>query len=521
MGPAVEGVATLSRRFWSSLPDRVVTALPAAILLVAYAALFAAVPITRDSGVFMYSGRTILAGSAPYAASWDHKGPALYLLDALGLLLGDGSPRGVICLEGLTLAASLLVAVRCWASLGSSYLAAGVGTAYVISFLSLFEGGNLTETWLSAFSLVALSLVARTLLLPATRRELLISGVAVGTALGVALMTRPNNAVGLGVAALVLVVTCKAHRAALALAIGCTLGIVVASSLFLVAARGSLGLMWAEYIQYNRGYARAPFLESALSLAQLSMLVVLTPLFIVALTATVGWLRRASTVPSRARLALGTLAAVVAVDLLSQGMSGRGFTHYAVVVLPGLAVFTLTALHAGGEERLLGSSAVSSRLATRAHGVLATVAVLVTTSLAGVSMAQLLRTGLYASGSELGTVTRTITSLTSPTDEVLVHGAETRFLVTSDRRSPTDRTYIGLFLDDAAAVRDYGRDVRRERPALIVRAPYMPSFSKPLCPDRGCAESRRALDRFDRWVLTHYRPSGQRDGYEFWRRRSS
>src|SRR3954449_2554783 len=42
----------------------------------------------RDSGVFLYVASTILGGGIPYRDVWDHKPPAIYYLDALGLLCG-------------------------------------------------------------------------------------------------------------------------------------------------------------------------------------------------------------------------------------------------------------------------------------------------------------------------------------------------------------------------------------------------------------------------------------------------
>jgi len=42
---------------------------------------------SRDSGVFMYIGKGILSGNIPYRDYWDHKGPVIYFINALGMLL--------------------------------------------------------------------------------------------------------------------------------------------------------------------------------------------------------------------------------------------------------------------------------------------------------------------------------------------------------------------------------------------------------------------------------------------------
>src|SRR6266508_2330841 len=60
----------------------------------------------RDSSVFLYIGEQILAGQLPYRDIWDHKGPVIYYLNALGLYLAGGSRWGVWALEFLSLFAA-------------------------------------------------------------------------------------------------------------------------------------------------------------------------------------------------------------------------------------------------------------------------------------------------------------------------------------------------------------------------------------------------------------------------------
>lgn len=53
----------------------------------------------QDNGVFLYAGQRLLAGDTPYVDFWDHKGPLIFYVNALGLLLGAGSRWGVWLLE--------------------------------------------------------------------------------------------------------------------------------------------------------------------------------------------------------------------------------------------------------------------------------------------------------------------------------------------------------------------------------------------------------------------------------------
>src|SRR4051794_16107689 len=182
---------------------------PTALLAAAYTVLAITVPIDRDSGVFIYSGQLLLAGGAPYLDAWDHKGPLLYLANALGLWLSDGHPRGVIILEGSFLALTVTWAVWAWSRLTTYNIAALIGIAFVLTFISVFELGNFSETWLTPFSLAAYTLSAIWL---ALRRGTAYQafpptwfvGLMVGAAGGVAATTRPNNGGGIFVIATVL-----------------------------------------------------------------------------------------------------------------------------------------------------------------------------------------------------------------------------------------------------------------------------------------------------------------------------
>ena len=55
--------------------------------------------LSRDNGFFLYAGSQILKGKIPYIDFWDSKGPIIFYINALGLLVGKGSRWGVWLLE--------------------------------------------------------------------------------------------------------------------------------------------------------------------------------------------------------------------------------------------------------------------------------------------------------------------------------------------------------------------------------------------------------------------------------------
>ena len=62
-----------------------------------------------DQGVYLYIAHQLLNGAPPYRDVFDNKGPLLYLINALGLILGGGSFWGVYVLEYCLLAVSTVL----------------------------------------------------------------------------------------------------------------------------------------------------------------------------------------------------------------------------------------------------------------------------------------------------------------------------------------------------------------------------------------------------------------------------
>jgi hypothetical protein len=101
----------------------------------------------RDAGLFLYTGQQILHGAIPYRDFWDNKGPAVFYLNALGLLLGGGSDWGV---WGLQLALFWggawlgFLALRRFTGDGPAVLGSA---AWMLGTLDVLEGGNFTEDY--------------------------------------------------------------------------------------------------------------------------------------------------------------------------------------------------------------------------------------------------------------------------------------------------------------------------------------------------------------------------------------
>ena len=112
-----------------------------------------------DSAVFLLIGREILRGGMPYRDLFDHKGPVIYLANALGQ--AAGGMAGVWLLELFALAGSLLFfyrTARLFAGRAAAVLAAA---AVLLACVPLLKGGNFAETYALPFQAATLYWLCR------------------------------------------------------------------------------------------------------------------------------------------------------------------------------------------------------------------------------------------------------------------------------------------------------------------------------------------------------------------------
>lgn len=501
-------------RSWAA-PAAVASAL--LISLVAYVPVVASGHITRDSGVFLYTGMVISRGGMPYVDSWDHKGPLLAALEAGAWRLGGGI-LGAPLLEALALFIGLAVAGVLWARWIGGWASVAV-LLLGVAYLAVFEGGNFTETWLFPVQLVAYSFAAHTALrygrdVPA--RASVVLGLVVGFALAVALFTRVNNAAGLLLLAVVGVAVLRKRMVFGVAVLGVVAVIGGALSLWLLAGHAFRAAV-DQYVNYNLFYAGGATLDERLdgfaTLAQLllSSSVVLAAFGVLGLWAAI--VLRAER-PLRAEvLVVAALVTTGLVDALSQMASGRPYAHYLAIALSAVAVATVVA----------GGRIVRTPLALRGTGgrparVAAVAAALVVIISGSTAVAvQGLRTttgsGVFVAGSYQAEIVDRVRAETRPDDRVLVHGAETWILAASGRVSPTSITYtLPVEQGYGGLPAQYLAEVTGIPPALIVESPTSCGISVACGPDAPNFEGLAP------WVAASYDLEGDIAGFRFWRR---
>ena len=218
-----------------------------------------------DSNLYFTIGRGMLGGLMPYRDLFDHKGPLIFMLYALGALVSDTSFFGVFLLEAVSLAAMLFFAQQTVAIYGRGRLTLAVIplTAVVTVCSTAFnQGGSAEEFCLPALSLALYCALRRMKEGAGCKRPARLYA-AFGAAMGWVFSIKYTDCglfFGLGLALLLYDVWARGVRRAIASGLWMLLGMaaVVLPTGAYLAANGVLDDMLQVYfIQNIFGYGEA------------------------------------------------------------------------------------------------------------------------------------------------------------------------------------------------------------------------------------------------------------------------
>ncbi|MHB8079492.1 MAG: glycosyltransferase family 39 protein [Candidatus Krumholzibacteriia bacterium] len=210
-------------------------------------------PFTRDQGVYAYTAWRWTAGGVPYVDAFDHKGPLLYAVYALGLALAGGQAWGVNLLD---LLARLLALGFTWATARRLFGPRAAWLATALAALPLT--GAFDAAWVNAqaesFMLPLLAAAGWLCVGGGGNRRDRAAALA-GLLAAQAVMLKPTAALtGLFLAGWLAAGDRTWRRPALFA--GAALA-GVAAWLAYFAARGALGRMWESLVVFNTIHARA------------------------------------------------------------------------------------------------------------------------------------------------------------------------------------------------------------------------------------------------------------------------
>lgn len=218
--------------------------------------------IGSDNAMYLTMGTALARGYAPYSDIFDHKGPLLFILQAIPQMFAGGySTLAVFVQETLFLWACLLVLARMARRLGVP--AVFVQMIYLALYAPLTDGGNLTEEYANLFTLAGLDVMLAVFgegLTKDGEKRLTAPALCMGALATLCFMTRANNALVLvgavGALALYLIAAKKwagLGRCVLGFVLGCLLA--TAPIAVWLASRGALSDAVYGSLLHNMMYA--------------------------------------------------------------------------------------------------------------------------------------------------------------------------------------------------------------------------------------------------------------------------
>lgn len=434
-----------------------------------------------DSGAFLYIGEQVLQHHLPYVDTFDHKGPVIYYLDALGLFLGHRSVWGVWIIEVLGLLGATFLGFRVIRSLFGFSSAFWASALWLITLSSTLEGGNLTEEYGLPLQFLCLYLLFQS----DRKGYSLWRGILIGCASGCLFFLRPN----LIAIPLALIIysfgRLLLHRESKisTFSVGIITGGLIVSALVFghFGYRHALSTFWECAFAYNFSYSHSTPVQRIHSMIfgfRLMPLISLASIFAWCLLVYLKRSRRLPTLFSSPVVIVSFLA--FPIECFLSSTSGRAYSHYYMTWLPSMAVLSgvsayslIVGLQSHGKEPAVSTTA--RKVTVPAVLVIAATMLLCTTSIAKDAYTALSLLKHTAPTERSNSVADYVVQRTNENDKVLVLGSKySRINFLSHRQSPTRFAYQLPLYDETIRqryVREFVGDVRDDAPRIIVESP--------------------------------------------------
>ena len=440
-----------------------------ALLLVLAIDSFIAKP-GGDSAIFMYVAQGILEGEVPYLDRWDHKGPLLYLINAVGLLIEES--WGIWIVQALFLLGTIYFALIMLRKAFGTTPALFALALFLILFSRFNPPGNYTEQYALLFQFLALHLLFRSHQQPHREISLIhfaLLHMTIGALGAASFLLRPDLAalwIAIGIYWLLLRGAALRKLGWAALGGGCAL-------LSVAALFGAFGALWDAVIVYNFAYSDASLPERLASVRYLS-----TEILFASLLTLVGWvigvfcLITSRVQGDHRRALVATALILLPLQVVSISLSGFGWLHYYLAALPAATILLAFVMWFVLEQE-------------RIFLKLLIVALFIGTTFTSLPHANFARlTGkyagdaLYAENIESRLAER-IREITKPNDRILVWGRGPGLYLLSDRDAPTRFFYhfplIKPNYANQSLREEFVSDIKEKKPKLIIDIRY-PGF---------------------------------------------
>ncbi|HEY9153126.1 MAG TPA: glycosyltransferase family 39 protein [Anaerolineales bacterium] len=435
----------------------------------------------RDYGIFSYIGQQIVLGKLPYTDAWDHKPPAVFYVDALGLWAAHGLRWGIWAIELFCLAAAIWLSYLLIKKLWGIFPALCALAIWTFGLNITLQGGNITEEFPLPLHFLALILFLRL----AESPESFWDGFIIGLAFSISFLFRANNAMVETAIVLTLWLIWIFQRnfrvllrQMIWMAIGALIPLLIASIYFW--ALGIFKAMFDASITYNLIYSETKFngtsgLIAGFQNLGLAAWIGLIGYGIVLILLIRQW--RAKEKPSAMLifLLIGCPFAVAVTD-----PAQRNYGHYFVNWLPFIALLTGLTFHTA--QNLIPKFK-ESKLSESLYLGLALLIAMVVFIFSNLAVQNLISFAnlLDRSNAERDSVLSVyVENNTKPNDTVLFWGGFPGENLMSQRASPSAYITYPLLLDanlSETFSNQFFLDLTNHPPALIVDMEYTKALS--------------------------------------------
>jgi 4-amino-4-deoxy-L-arabinose transferase-like glycosyltransferase len=311
-----------------------------ALIVVSYFPSFENLPM-RDSGNFLYGGQSILSGGIPYVDAWDHKPPVVLYLNALGLLIGQGSRFGVVLIEIIFVFMSSVLSYSALKRVFGLFPACFGTFGWILSLNSIFLYGNFVELYALLFQFAALYCFVK-----ANENDFPWGySVAIGVLFALSFMTR-QNIIGIWAAIFFYLIwecfSSKLFKEYLSRVFFAFIGfsVVISAICIYFWSRGALYELWDVAFKYNFIYSSGSTLSARIQsvstgISNISFMPYILGAWIVSCLFLWNSLIQKKEVATLIKVSVVALPIEIALTALS----GNHYLHYYISWLPVLSVF--------------------------------------------------------------------------------------------------------------------------------------------------------------------------------------
>ncbi|NJO07176.1 MAG: glycosyltransferase family 39 protein [Chloroflexaceae bacterium] len=441
----------------------------------------------RDSGVFLYAGQQVLEGKIPYRDVWDHKPPAVFYVNALGLLIGKGHIDGIYILEKLSVYAASVCGFFLMSRAFDAISAVFATILWLITLPLILDGGNLVTEYALPWQFLILYLFWSI----EKHKTYSWKCVALGIAVSMCFLFKPNT-IGIGIAVVVYWLgahvlvrrTLSSLRPIVLVGVGSVLLGLAIAAYFRV--NHAFGALFDAVLRYNIVYSATDSQSKFFSLSDGIATLPSTGIYALALTA---WITGLFMVihnddqDKTIRPLLAVSLVGLPVELVLSSISGRSYNHYYMAWLPMMTIlvaFFAYTLRQHIPTRLDVFGCWRIRLTT---------VILIGLLVAfWTQQSATMRFKQKANQERYIHVTEYIQKNTHEQEYVLMWGAEAVVNFMSRRPSPTRFVYqyplYTVSYQSATLVQEFMHDIETNKPVLIIDTSATNGVIPPLNPDQ-------------------------------------